>query len=148
MVKILNKPHFFFFSLIPISLIIGFILKNQTLDFAYYGGVISFNYFSIFSISAVFFALNWFKLFFFNLIKKTTKKMVNVISYNFTNPIICYTNILCVYYKKHCYRTTKRAVKFSIFYWLYSFFDFSFNSFIKFLYKLTNKNRITLLNLL
>ena len=78
MVKILNKPHFFFFSLIPISLIIGLILNNQTLDFAYYGGAISFNYFSIFSISAVFFALIGLNYFSLILLKKQPKKWLTL----------------------------------------------------------------------
>jgi hypothetical protein len=77
--KIISKPHLFFFGIIPFSVILGLLLRNETVNFAYYGVAISFNCASIFTISSVFFSmigLNYFSLL---LVKKQPKKGLTVL---------------------------------------------------------------------
>jgi hypothetical protein len=76
MKKIITKPHLFFFTLIPIVLILGFIFKEKDIDinisYAYF--IISYSDFSYFF--AVFFGLvglNYFSLYWGN--KKAIKWM-------------------------------------------------------------------------
>ncbi len=76
--KIIQKPHLFFFGLIPVALILGLIFKSQTLDFAYYGGNISFNYLSIFAMSSVYFGLIGLNYFSLKLINKPPKKWLSI----------------------------------------------------------------------
>ncbi|MFT4576486.1 MAG: Mg2+/citrate symporter [Polaribacter sp.] len=66
MKKIISKPHFFFFGLIPILLILGFLYKKETIDvnisYTYY--VIAYHHLSY--LFAVFFGLvglNYFSLY-------------------------------------------------------------------------------------
>lgn len=77
--KVISKPHLFFFGLIPFSIILGFLLRNETVNLAYYGVNISFNSASTFSISSVFFGLIGFDYFSLLLIKKQPIKRLTVV---------------------------------------------------------------------
>ncbi|APG64224.1 hypothetical protein LPB136_02060 [Tenacibaculum todarodis] len=79
MKKIAEKPHFFFFGLIPVSIILGFIFKNNSLKIAYYGGDFSINYWNTFLIMAVFFSLMGLNYFALNWAKKRSKKWLTII---------------------------------------------------------------------
>jgi hypothetical protein len=63
MKKIISKPHLFFFGLIPILLVLGFLYKKETLDinisYTYY--VIAYHHLSY--LFAVFFGLIWLNYF-------------------------------------------------------------------------------------
>ena len=63
--KIINKPHFFFFGLVPIFIVLGFFFKDKTLDINIYDTYFIVTYYHFFLFSAVFFAmlgLNYFSL--------------------------------------------------------------------------------------
>ena len=79
MKKIIQKPHLFFFGLGPIGIILGLIFKSQSLDFAFYGGNISFGYFSVFAMSSVYFALIGLNYFSLRLIEKPPKRKLSII---------------------------------------------------------------------
>ena len=77
--KIISKPHLFFFGLIPFTITLGFLLRNETVSFAYYGITISFNCASILSISSVFFGLIGINYFSLHLVKKQPKKGLTIV---------------------------------------------------------------------
>lgn len=76
--KIIAKPHLFFFFLIPISLVLGFIFKNESLGFDYLGTYLSFKYITLFSVSAVFFGLIGLNYFSLLLLKKQPRKWLTL----------------------------------------------------------------------
>ncbi len=79
MQKIIQKPYLFFFGLVPITLILGFLFKKSGIDFDYYGGTVSINYWSLFLISSVFFALIGFNYFSLKWMNKQPKKWLTII---------------------------------------------------------------------
>ncbi len=79
MKKIILKPHIFFFSLIPVVIILGYLLKNNSVNIALYNETfsIALNHISLYF--AVFFGLiglNYFSLHFGN---KTPYKWMTII---------------------------------------------------------------------
>nr|WP_298993404.1 hypothetical protein [uncultured Polaribacter sp.] len=78
MKKIIRKPHLFFFGLIPIFLIIGFINRNIPIDinisFIYY--LINVDFWCY--VSAVYFGLIGINYLSLNIIKKEPKKGLTI----------------------------------------------------------------------
>jgi hypothetical protein len=75
----ISKPHLLFFGIIPFNVILGLLLRNETVNFEYYGVAISLNCASIFSISSVFFSLIGINYFSLLLVKKQPKKGLTVL---------------------------------------------------------------------
>ena len=76
MKKIITKPHLFFFALIPIVLIVGYVLKNESLNLNIYDSyfVATFNHISYFFATFLgLVGLNYLSLHWGN--KKTIKWM-------------------------------------------------------------------------
>ena len=78
MKKIIRKPHLFFFGLIPVFLIIGFINRNIPIDinisFIYY--LINVDFWCY--VSAVYFGLIGINYLSLNIIKKEPKKGLTI----------------------------------------------------------------------
>lgn len=79
MKKIINKPHLFFFSLIPLCLIIAYFLKSSGIEIAIYGGSFNISYWILFTFSSIFFTLIGINYFALNLINKPAKKWLTII---------------------------------------------------------------------
>lgn len=76
--KIINKPYLFFWGLIPICLIIGFLLKSSGMNIYYYGGNFVINYWALFVFSSIFFGLIGINYFALNIIKKPNKRGLTI----------------------------------------------------------------------
>lgn len=79
MKKIVEKPHLFFFGLVPISIILALIFKNNSLNIAYYGGFFSVNYWNLFFVMSFLFSLMGLNYFALNWVKKGLKKWLTIL---------------------------------------------------------------------
>ena len=78
MKKIITRPHLFFFSLIPIFILIGFLSGNDSFDINIHDTYFVFEYKSIYFLFSVFFGLiglNYFSLYWGN---KSIKKGLTI----------------------------------------------------------------------
>lgn len=79
MKKTVEKPHLFFFGLVPISIILALIFKNNSLNLAYYGGSFSINYWNLFFVMSFLFSLMGLNYFALNWVKKRLKKWLTIL---------------------------------------------------------------------
>ena len=76
--KIINKPHLFFWGLIPLCLIIGFILKSSGINIDFYGGNFTISYWPLFIFSSTFFGLIGINYFALNIMNKPNKRGLTI----------------------------------------------------------------------
>ena len=79
MKKIINKPHLFFWGLIPLCLLFGFFLKSSGIEIDFYGGNFTINYWALFVFSATFFGLIGVNYFALNIMNKPNKKWLTIV---------------------------------------------------------------------
>lgn len=79
MKKLISKPHLFFFGLIPVSIILAMLLKDQEVLINYYDSSITAQLKYIYFLSAFFFCLLGFNYFSLHWANKTPKKGLTII---------------------------------------------------------------------
>ena len=79
MKKLITKPHLFFFGLIPFSILLALLLKNEEIGINYYGATIIAQLKYIYYLSAFFFGLIGFNYFSLHWANKAPKINLTII---------------------------------------------------------------------
>ena len=91
---LIKKPHIFFFGLVPIFIIIGFLSTDKIFDFNIYNNYFTITYFHFHLFSAIFYAMIGINYYSLNWAQKPPKKWLTTVH------LILQTISLCLLFTK------------------------------------------------